>query len=535
MTTIDPKSPAAEGAPADRYLEYSAIDTGYRAVRWHEKTLYEQSRPGSTNAILPPVEKGIVDAVGDVVAALPAAARRARPPEMPELSEPEILRHYIRCSQMTYGYDSGNSMGLGTCTMKYSPRINEQLAALPEVKALHPLQPEETIQGILEIMYGMRNWLCELAGMDEVTFQPRGGGHGAFTDACMIRAYHHARGEDFRDEIITCAVSHPCNPATASAAGFKVISLYPDEVTGELGIDALRAAISDRTAGIMMTAPYDTGVFDSQIAEYARLVHEAGGVVSLDQANFNGVMTRMRAGDLGADMVHFNLHKTFSTPHGAYGPGAGAVAVKKAFRDFLPVPVVEFDGSRYHLNSDLSNSIGKVGTFMGMVPNVVKAYAWVLAMGAEGLREASEWAVINNNYLIKKLLEVRGLDISWPNRRKLQEARFSLAKLHDETGVGTLDFNYRLADFGVQTYFESHVPRIVPEPVTPEPTESISKEDVDQFVAAFHHISAEAYSNPEIVLTAPHRSIVHREIHDYENLTQVPFTWRVWKRTHPDG
>jgi glycine dehydrogenase subunit 2 len=234
-------------------------------------------------------------------------------------------------------------------------------------------------------------------------------------------------------------------------------------------------------------------------------------------------------------MVHFNLHKTFSTPHGSYGPGAGAVAVKKAFRDFLPVPVVEFDGTKYRLNSDLPHTIGKIGTFMGMVPNVVKAYAWVLSMGADGLREASEWAVINNNYLIKKLLEVRGVEISWPNRRKLQEARFSLAKLHDETGVGTTDFNYRLADFGVQTYFESHVPRIVDEPVTPEPTESISKEDVDQFVAAFHHISAEAYSNAEIVKTAPHRSIVHREIHDYENLTQVPFTWRVWKRTHPDG
>jgi glycine dehydrogenase subunit 2 len=419
--------------------------------------------------------------------------------------------------------------------MKYSPRLNEQLASSAKITDLHPLQPEESLQGVLEIMYAMRTWLCELGGMDEATFQPRGGGHGAYTDACIIRAYHRSRGEDFRDEIITCAVSHPCNPAAASAAGFKVISLYPDLVTGEIGMDALKAAISPRTAGIMITAPYDTGVFDSKLAEYARLVHEAGGLVSLDQANFNGVMTRLRAGDLGADRVHFNLHKTFSTPHGSYGPGAGAVAVKSQFIDFLPVPLVTRDGSSYHLDYSLPHTIGKVGMYFGMVPNVVKAYAYVLAMGTDGLRAASEWAVINNNYLILKLLEVRGMDISFANRRKLQEARFSLQKLFEETGVSTTDFNYRLADFGVAPYFESHAPRIIDEPVTPEPTEGQSREDLDRFINAFHHISEEAYTEPEIVRTAPHRCTVRREIHDYKSLTEVPFTWRVWKKLQNDN
>ena len=518
--------------PAEKLARYEAIETGYHAVRWHEKTLYEHSQPGLVNEVLPRVEAAVADEVGDVTAQLPAAARRAQAPALPEVSEPEILRHFIRCSQMTYGYDSGPNVGVGTCTMKYSPRIDEQLAGLPSVTRLHPLQPEDTMQGVLEVMYAFGEWIRELAGMDEVSFQARGGGHGAFTDACMIRAYHASRGEHHRDEIFTCAVSHPCNPAAASAAGFKVISLYPDEVTGEIGVDALKAAISERTAGIMVTAPYDTGVFDSQIAEYARLVHEAGGVVSLDQANFNGVMTRMRAGDLGADMVHFNLHKTFSSPHGGYGPAAAAVGVKKQFRDFLPVPVVAFDGSRYFLDYDLPHSIGKIGTFHGMVPNVVRAYSYVLAMGTAGLRTASEWAVINNNYLIKKLLEVPGVTISWGNRRKLQEARFSLQKLYEDTGVTTTDFNYRLADFGVATYFESHVPVIIPNPVTPEPTEGQSRADLDRFIEAFHAISAEAYAEPDIVKTAPHRCIIHREIHDYEDLTEIPFTWRVWKKMH---
>jgi glycine dehydrogenase subunit 2 len=522
------------GAEAERYMRFKEIDTGYRAVRWHEKTLYEQSRPGTVNEILPATEAAIAAEMGSVLDDLPAEARRTVAPAMPELTEPEILRHYIRCSQMTFGYDSGSNVGVGTCSMKYSPRLNEQLASSPKLTGLHPLQPEESLQGILEIMYSMRTWLCELGGMDEVTFQPRGGGHGSYTNACMIRAYHHSRGEDFRDEIITCAVSHPCNPAAAAAAGFKVISLYPDPVTGDMGIDAFKAAISPRTAGVMITAPYDTGVFDSKIAEYARLVHEAGGLVSLDQANFNGVMTRMRAGDLGADMVHFNLHKTFSTPHGSYGPGAGAVAVKKEFVPFLPVPLVTFEGSSYHLDYTLPQTIGKIGAFFGMVPNVVKAYAYVLAMGTDGLRAASEWAVINNNYLIRKLLEVRGVDISFPNRRKLQEARFTLKKLFDETGVSTTDVNYRLADFGVAAYFESHMPRIIDEPMTPEPTEGQSREDLDRFINAFHQISEEAYTTPEIVNTAPHRCIIRREIHDYKSLTEVPFTWRAWKKLHHD-
>jgi len=354
-----------------------------------------------------------------------------------------------------------------------------------------------------------------------------------YANACIMRAYHRSRGDAKRDEVITCAVSHPCNAGCPSTAGFKVIQLYPDKETGDIGLQALKAAVSERTAGLMLTAPYDTGVFDSEIGEYIKVVHEAGGLVSLDQANFNGVMTRLRAGDIGADLMHFNLHKTFSTPHGSCGPATGAIGVKQELRKFLPVPVVEFDGSRYHLNYDLPQSIEKVGSFYGVVMNALKAYAWIMAMGARGLREAAEWAVINNNYLIKKLLEIRGIGIAWPNRGKLQEARFTLEKLKEETGVGTSDFNLRITDYGVQSYFESHEPVIIPEPVTPEASDTVSKEDLDRFVEIFRRVSEEAYTDPGIVKTAPHRCAIHQTdpepLHDPKKTVT---TWRARLKKH---
>jgi glycine dehydrogenase subunit 2 len=512
---------------------YELIDTGYHAVQWNEPLIYELSRKGSKNEILPPSNAAIQAKVGDVLERIPKSARREKEPDLPELSEPEVMRHYMRLSQETFGFDSGISLGLGTCTMKYSPKINEKLAHLPSLTDLHPLQPEENYQGLLEIMFDLRNWLCELSGMDEFSFQPRGGSHGVYSNACIIRAYHQSKGNTHKDEIITCAVSHPCNPGCASAAGFKVISLFPEKETGDIGLGQIKAAISERTAGIMLTAPYDTGVFDSQLAEYARLVHEVGGVVSLDQANFNGVMTRLRAGDIGADLMHFNLHKTFSTPHGSCGPASGAVGVKKEFRKFLPVPVVEFDGSKYTLNYDFPESIGKIGQFYGVVVNLVKAYAWIMSMGADGLREAAEWAVINNNYLIKKLLAIRGLGIAWPNRCKLQEARFHLQKLRADTGVSTTDFNNRIADYGVQTYFESHEPMIIADPVTPEASETVSREDLERFAEIFQRVSDEAYTNPEIVKTAPHRCTVRQpRIEFMTNPEKVVTSWRVYKKKH---
>ena len=420
--------------------------------------------------------------------------------------------------------------------MKYSPKLNESLSRSPKVADIHPLQDEETVQGILQIMYDLSKLLGEISGMDEFSLQPRGGAHAAFTNARIIKAYHKLNGElEQRNEIVTTVLSHPCNGGSPAAVGFKVLTLYPDEKTGLPDIEALKSAVSKRTAGLMITDPYDTGVFDSNIEEYIKIIHEAGGLVAIDQANANCILGRLRIGDLGADLCHFNLHKTFSTPHGSTGPGSAAVGAKKELSKFLPIPILEFDGTRYHLNYDRPYSIGKVGGFYGVVPNFLKAYAWIMTMGAEGLERTSEVAVINNNYLIKKLLKIRGVTLPWYDSHpfRLQEARFSLQKMRDETGVGIADVNRRIIDFGLQDMETSHEPWIVPEPFTPEPPETTSKEDLDRLADVLHRISEEAYRDPEIVKTAPHNGAISRidptPSHDPKRWA---VTWRAYLKKH---
>jgi len=486
--------------------------TGYHAVAWKEPIVHQLGRRGRRGYRVPMVEEEIKAAIGDVVSRIPEKMRRKEPPRLPELSEPEVVRHYIRLSQQTYGVDSGIHIH-GTCSMKYSPKLNESLARSPKIADIHPLQEVETVQGILEIMYEFQKWLCELSGMDEFSLQPRGGAHAVFGNARIIRAYHKLNGElEERNEIITTVLSHPCNGGSPAAAGFKVVTLYPDEETGYPDIEALKSAVSKRTAGLMMTDPYDTGVFDSNIEEYIKIVHEVGGLVAIDQANANCILSRLRIGDVGADLCHFNLHKTFSTPHGSTGPGSAAIGVKKGLSKFLPVPVVEFDGEKYYFDYDRPHSIGKVGGFYGVTPNILKAYAWIITMGAEGLEETSEVAVINNNYLLKKLLEVRGVSLPWGKSHpfRLQEARFSLQKLKEETGIGIADVNHRIVDFGLQDMETSHEPWIIPEPFTPEPPETTPKEDLDRLAEVLHRISEEAYTNPEIVKTAPHNASISK-------------------------
>lgn len=505
----------------------------YHAAVWNEPIIYEMGRKGTIGHIVPEVEDEVKKAVGDVRTRIPTNMRRKLPPNLPELSEYEVNTHYLHLSQQTMGFDVANSIGVGTCTMKYSPKVNEQLCRLPGIADIHPLQNEDTVQGILEVMYKTSQWLAEITGMNEVSLQPAGGSHGVFTNCCMMRTYHKLNGElEQRREVITPLLSHPCNGAAPAICGFKVITLEPDLETGCPDVEAVKASVSKRTAGMTLTDPFDTGIFDRNIAEYVKIVHEAGGLVILDQAGANSTIGIVRAGDMGADMCHLNIHKTFSSPHGSNGPGMGAIGVKEDIRKFLPVPVVEFDGSKYHLNYDRPHSIGKSRGFQGNIPVALRAYAWMMSLGAEGIRQVAEIAVLNNNYMIKKLSDVPGLSLPLATgHHRMGEARYSWEQLRKDTGIGTEDLSRAINDYGIVNYFPAHHPEIVKEPMTPEPTESVSKADIDRFCEVIRHLSDEAYANPVGIKTAPHNcAISDVDMGPTMDIKKVALTWKAFLR-----
>ena len=396
---------------------------------------------------------------------------------------------------------------------------------------LHPWQDEDTVQGILEIMYRFEGIIKEISGLDHVSLQPAAGSGAIYTNVAIIRAYHEERGEhNLRDEIITTIFSHPSNAACAKTAGYKVITLYPDE-DGYPDMEALKAAVSERTAGLLITNPEDTGIFNPRIEEFVRVIHEAGGLCSYDQANANGILGITRAREAGFDLCHFNLHKTFSSPHGCGGPGAGVLAVTENLERFLPIPIIEFDGDKYHLNYDRPHSIGKIRPFFGVVSVILKAYAWAMSLGAEGLREVAEIAVLNNNYLLKRMLEIPGVRAPYAQgKRRIEQVRYSWQELAEETGVHSEELGLRAADFGVH-YWTSHHPFVVPEPCTLEPTESYSRDELDEYISIMAHVAQEARTNPEIVKTAPHNSTIHTVKHEpFDDPSQWAMTWRAYKR-----
>lgn len=503
----------------------------FHEAKWDEPIIFELSTPGQRGILLPRLETELDT---DVDTIIPSNLIRKSRPLLPELSQPQVLRHFLRLSQETMGQDINIDIGLGTCTMKYSPKINEMFVRNHKFSELHPYESKENIQGILEIMYKMEKFLKNISGMDAFTFQPAGGAQAIFSNASILKAYHTDRGDgDKRNEIITTTFSHPVNAASPHTKGYKVITIMPDNDTGYPSIDSLRAVISDRTAGLFITNPEDTGIFNPNIKEMTDLVHEVGGLCIGDIADANGLFGICRASEQGYDMCHYNLHKAFSSPHGSMGPGCGAQGVKAFLEKYLPSPVVKFDGECYCLDYDRPSSIGKVRKFYGVTATVLRAYAWIMSIGEDGLREVSELSILNNNYLMNKVLkEVKGISAPYSQGNfRMEQVRYSWGKLKDDTGIGTDEIERRMTDYGVQEYYQSHPPYLVREPFTPEPNETFSKDEIDEYAEILKKVAQEAYESPEIVKTAPHNapiSIVEQPpIKDPEKLI---VTWRVYKR-----
>lgn len=505
----------------------------FHQAKWDEPIIFELNTEGERGILIPELEREIEKCVGDGISELPENMVRKKPPAFPEISQMRVLKHFLRLSQQCLGADFNVDIGQGTCTMKYSPKINEALASSPKVTKLHPFQDESTVQGALEIMYKLDMFLREISGLSRFSFQPGGGSSAIFAMASIIHAYHQSRGEaEERDEIITTIFSHPSDAAAAAVKGYKVITIYPDEA-GVPEAEALRKAVSSRTAGLLITNPEDTGIFNPNIVEFTKIIHDVGGLCGYDQANANGILGITRAKEAGFDLSFFNLHKTFSSPHGCGGPATGALGVADELIPFLPVPLVDFDGEKYFLNYDLSHSIGKVRGFFGVFPAILRAYSWIMSLGAEGLKEVAQVAVLNNNYILKKIKELKGASISFAEtERRIEQVRYSWEQLTKETGVTTEDVTCRMADFGFHLW-SSHHPWVVPEPFTIEPTESYSKNELDEYMQGLKKVVEEAYKNPEKVKNAPYRSVIHKIDHStLDDPKKWAITWRMYLKKH---
>ncbi len=480
-----------------------------------ERLIFEQSAPGrSADAQYPqaPIEVPV-----------PAELRRATPPLLPEVSELQAVRHYTRLSQLNFSIDT-HFYPLGSCTMKYNPKACHQYAMLPELLGRHPLAPDSTGQGLLECLYELQEMLKEVTGMRGVSLTPMAGAQGEFAGVAMIRAYHKARGDHARTEIIVPDAAHGTNPATATMCGCTVREV-PSLPSGDIDLDALRAAVGPQTAGIMLTNPSTLGVFERRIGEVAGIVHEAGGLLYYDGANLNAILGKVRPGDMGFDVIHMNLHKTFSTPHGGGGPGSGAVGVGERLLPFMPVPVVGRDGDAFRWldEKDLPQTIGRLSNFMGNTGVLLRAYIYMRMLGREGMQRVSEFAALNANYLMVKLREA-GFELAYPERRAGHEFIVTLRHEARDFGTSAMDFAKRLLDHGFHaptTYF----PLLVPECLLIEPTETESKEDLDRFVAAMVAIREEARTDPDKLKGAPWTLPVRR-LDDVRAAKQLDLAWK---------
>jgi glycine dehydrogenase subunit 2 len=478
--------------------------------------IFEHSHPGRRAAAQMP-------AANAAPTDIPADLLRAEAPGLPEVSELDVVRHYTSLSQKNFSIDT-HFYPLGSCTMKYNPRACHTLATLPQFLGRHPLADAETGQGFLASMAELQDMLKEVTGMAAVSMAPMAGAQGEFAGIAMIRAYHDARGDTARTEIIVPDAAHGTNPATATMCGYTVREI-PTDRQGNVDLDALRAAVGPKTAGLMLTNPSTLGVFEKTIVEIQRIIHEAGGLTYYDGANLNAILGRVRPGDMGFDVIHMNLHKTFSTPHGGGGPGAGPVGVSERLKPYLPIPyVIEERGFyRWAEEADCPQSIGRMSAFGGNMGVLMRAYIYARLLGREGMHRVAEYAALNANYLAAELAKA-GFELAYPERRASHEFIVTLKKLKDATGVSAMDFAKRLLDYGYHaptTYF----PLLVPECLLIEPTETESKETLDGFVAAMKRIKEEAETQPDLVKTAPH-TLPARRLDDVKAARELDLSWK---------
>ncbi|HTE41058.1 MAG TPA: aminomethyl-transferring glycine dehydrogenase subunit GcvPB [Steroidobacteraceae bacterium] len=481
-----------------------------------EKLIFEHSRPGRSATAQRP----------HTVAAqnkMPAALRRKSRPLLPEVSELQAVRHFTRLSQLNFSIDT-HFYPLGSCTMKYNPRACNQYAMLPELLGRHPLAHESLGQGFLTCMFELQEMLKDVTGMRGVSLTPMAGAQGEFAGVAMMRAYHQSRGDVDRDEIIVPDAAHGTNPATATMCGCKVVEI-PSLSNGDIDVEALKGAVGPKTAGIMLTNPSTLGVFERRIVEVSQIVHKAGGLLYYDGANLNAILGKVRPGDMGFDVIHMNLHKTFSTPHGGGGPGSGAVGVSERLLPFLPIPIVGKEGETYRwlTEKDMPKSIGRLSAFMGNAGVLLRAYIYMRMLGRDGMHRVAEFASLNANYLSVRLQKA-GFEAAYPERRASHEFIITVKRQARELGVNAMDFAKRLLDYGFHaptTYF----PLLVPECLLVEPTETESKQDLDAFVDAMIAIQHEAETDAQKVKTAPHTLPVRR-LDDVRAAKQLDITWK---------
>ncbi|KAB7670010.1 aminomethyl-transferring glycine dehydrogenase subunit GcvPB [Bacillus sp. B1-b2] len=468
-------------------------------VNQNQPLIFENTTPGRIGYSLPEMDIETVD-LGELI---PNEYIREENPELPEVSELDIMRHYTALSKRNHGLDSG-FYPLGSCTMKYNPKINENVARFNGFAHIHPLQEESSIQGALELMYDLQEHLVEITGMDEVTLQPAAGAHGEWTGLMLIRAYHEANGDRNRTKVIVPDSAHGTNPASATVAGLETITVKSNE-NGLVDLEDLRRVVGEDTAALMLTNPNTLGLFEENILEMAEIVHEAGGKLYYDGANLNAVLSKARPGDMGFDVVHLNLHKTFTGPHGGGGPGSGPVGVKADLIPYLPKPVLIKVDNKYFFDYDRPLSIGRVKPFYGNFGINVRAYTYIRSMGPDGLKAVTENAVINANYMMRRLSAYYDL----PFNRHCKHEFVLSGRRQKKLGVRTLDIAKRLLDFGYHPptiYF----PLNVEECIMIEPTETESKETLDSFIDAMIQIAKEAEETPEMVQEAPHTTVIGR-------------------------